>query len=189
MALTPAGADGAMGVSRFGIAVEDLTPIASSPCWRTTAWPARPARTRCGGRALKCSITTRDKHPRFSSPIRAASSSSSRIQATVSGGGPLGSHVGRCSISAKGLIAVRDYSHFTVAATSAEESNKFYQSLFGFGIRRIKVRPRRSWASARCPFLMFTGGGAARGRDGAPPRPPRVDHPCFGWRTSTRTRS
>jgi catechol 2,3-dioxygenase-like lactoylglutathione lyase family enzyme len=98
------------------------------------------------------------------------------------GSGPLGATCGAVQPSpAKGLIAVEDYSHFTVSAASAEESNKFYQALFGFGIQAYQgpTAPVLG-VGPGVHFLMFTGGGTARGRGGAPPRAPRVDHPCFG---------
>jgi catechol 2,3-dioxygenase-like lactoylglutathione lyase family enzyme len=35
----------------------------------------------------------------------------------------------------KGLIALRDYNHFTIGVSDSQRSNAFYQKLFGFGIQ------------------------------------------------------
>src|SRR6185295_6021316 len=48
------------------------------------------------------------------------------------GSGVLGSSCGAPEAAPKkGLLAVRDLSHFTISATDAARSNKFYQDLFG----------------------------------------------------------
>jgi len=182
MALTSAGADGAMGVSRFGIAVEDFNAD------RIVAVLADHGVARAAGSnpsvagPLKVLVTTRDKTPELFVTDPSGVVFQLQDPSYCGGSGPLGSTCGAVLPSpAKGLIAVQDYSHFTVAAASAEESNKFYQSLFGFGIQAYQgpTAPVLG-VGPGVHFLMFTGGGAARGRGGAPPRPPRVDHPCFG---------
>jgi catechol 2,3-dioxygenase-like lactoylglutathione lyase family enzyme len=182
MALTPAGADGAMGVSRFGIAVEDFNPD------RIVAVLADHGVARAAGSnpsaagPLKVLVTTRDQTPEMFVTDPSGVVFQLQDPSDCGGSGPLGRTCGAVQPSpAKGLIAVQDYSHFTVAAASAEESNKFYQSLFGFGIQAYQgpTAPVLG-VGPGVHFLMFTGGGAARGRGGAAPRPPRVDHPCFG---------
>jgi catechol 2,3-dioxygenase-like lactoylglutathione lyase family enzyme len=79
---------------------------------------------------------------------------------------------------AKGLLAVRDLSHFTVFSTDAARSNKFYQDLFGVGIRSYQGPTAPTLAiGPTVEFLMFTGGGAPRGN--AAPRPASINHVCL----------
>jgi catechol 2,3-dioxygenase-like lactoylglutathione lyase family enzyme len=86
----------------------------------------------------------------------------------------------------KGLLAVRDLSHFTITATDSARSNTFYQDLFG-----LEVQARQGPTSPLLgvgpgvQFLMFTGGAGA-GRAGAPPAPPRpasINHVCMNMDT------
>lgn len=77
-----------------------------------------------------------------------------------------------------GLLAVRDLSHFTIFSTDAQRSNKFFQDLFGFSIRSYQGPTAPALAvGPTVQFLMFTGGGPARG--GAPPRPASINHLCM----------
>jgi catechol 2,3-dioxygenase-like lactoylglutathione lyase family enzyme len=99
------------------------------------------------------------------------------------GAGPLGSV---CSAGepapSKGLLALKDLSHFTVSVSDAQRSNKFYQELFGFGIRSYQGPTAPTLAvGPTVGFLMFTGGGGG-GRAGAPPAAPRpasINHVCM----------
>jgi catechol 2,3-dioxygenase-like lactoylglutathione lyase family enzyme len=82
----------------------------------------------------------------------------------------------------KGLIAVRDLSHFTIFATDAARSNAFYKELFGMSIRSYQGPTAPTMAvGSGVEFIMFTGGGAPA-RAGAPPAPPRpatINHVCM----------
>jgi catechol 2,3-dioxygenase-like lactoylglutathione lyase family enzyme len=182
MALTTAAADGPTGVSRFGIGVEDfnvdriVAVLGEHGVTRATS--SNPA----AAGPLKVLVATRDGTPEIVVSDPSGVVFQLQDPSYCGGSGPLGSTCGTVQPSTKkGLIAVQDYSHFTVAAASADESNTFYQSLFGFGIQAYQgpTAPVLG-VGPGVHFLMFTGGGAARGRGGAPPRPPRVDHPCFG---------
>jgi catechol 2,3-dioxygenase-like lactoylglutathione lyase family enzyme len=182
MALTPAGANGTVGVSRYGIAVDDFDAerivaiLAEHGVTRATA--SNPS----AAGPMKVLVSTRDNTPEILVSDPSGVIFQLQDPTYCGGGGPLGAACGAAQPSpVKGLIAVDDYSHFTVAASSADESNKFYQALFGFGIQAYQgpTAPVLG-VGPGVHFLMFTGGGAARGRGGAPPRPPRVDHPCFG---------
>jgi catechol 2,3-dioxygenase-like lactoylglutathione lyase family enzyme len=92
----------------------------------------------------------------------------------------------------KGLLAVRDYSHFTIGAASGVDNNTFYQDVFGLQVQAYQgpTSPVLG-VGPGVHFVMFTGGGAARGagaRGGATPpaaapRGPRIDHVCFGLDT------
>ncbi len=77
-----------------------------------------------------------------------------------------------------GLIALKDISHFTIAATDAARANAFYKDLFGFGVRAMQAATPAHGVGKGIQFLMFTGGAGA-GRGGAPPRPARIDHACL----------
>src|SRR5262249_23850413 len=82
----------------------------------------------------------------------------------------------------KGLLAVRDLSHFTINVADAQRSNAFYQDLFGLRVQAHQgPAPLLGVGSGGIQFLMFTGGaGAARGgANAAPPRPARIDHVCM----------
>jgi catechol 2,3-dioxygenase-like lactoylglutathione lyase family enzyme len=81
----------------------------------------------------------------------------------------------------RGLIAVKDLSHFTVFVSDGPRSNKFYQELFGFGIRSFQGPTAPTLAvGPGVAFLMFAGTAAA-GRAGAPPAAPRaaINHVCL----------
>ncbi len=80
----------------------------------------------------------------------------------------------------RGLLALKRYSHCTVFASDAQRSNAFYQRLFGMGVRSYQGPSSPTLAiGSGVEFLMFAGGGGARGGTGAaPPRPPSINHFC-----------
>ncbi len=95
------------------------------------------------------------------------------------GAGSLGEICGAAEPSpTKGLIALRDLSHFTIFVSDAQRSMAFYQGLFGMPIQAqqgpatplLAVGPNRQ-------FLTIVGMGA--GRNGAAPRPASINHGCF----------
>src|SRR6266849_7287036 len=81
----------------------------------------------------------------------------------------------------KGPIALRDLSHCTISVADAQRSNAFYRQLFGMSFRSYQGSTAPTLAvGPSVEFLMFTGGGAARG--GAPaatPRPASINHFCM----------
>jgi catechol 2,3-dioxygenase-like lactoylglutathione lyase family enzyme len=98
------------------------------------------------------------------------------------GGGALGNVCGAPEPSPKkGLLAVRDLSHFTIFSSDAQRANRFYQDLFGFSIRSYQGPTAPTLAvGPTVQFLMFTGGGApARGGAPAAPRPASINHVCM----------
>ena len=86
------------------------------------------------------------------------------------GSGPLGNMCQSEPAPKKGLIAVKDMSHFTVAAASAQ----FYVDVFGMPVRAMQATTPAYGAGPGVHFLMFTGGG----RGGAP-ADPHIDHACM----------
>jgi|SRR6185436_4558914 len=83
----------------------------------------------------------------------------------------------------KGLMAVKDISHFTNAGADSARSNAFYQNLFGIGIRNHQGATAGLAIGPTIGFVMFSGAPAAgRGAAGAPPPPPRagnINHVCM----------
>jgi catechol 2,3-dioxygenase-like lactoylglutathione lyase family enzyme len=110
------------------------------------------------------------------------------------GSGPLGNVCAVETSPQKGLIALKDLSHLTIFSTDAARSNKFYQDLFGLSIRSFQGPTAPTLAvGPTVQFLMFTGGGAARGAaPAAPPRPASINHGCFsldGFKTDAVIKS
>jgi catechol 2,3-dioxygenase-like lactoylglutathione lyase family enzyme len=79
----------------------------------------------------------------------------------------------------KGLLAVRDLSHFTINVSNPQRSNAFYQELFGLSIRAHQGPAPLLGVGPTVQFLMFTAGAVASGASAAPARPPRIDHVCL----------
>jgi catechol 2,3-dioxygenase-like lactoylglutathione lyase family enzyme len=207
LALSPAGAN-PPGITHYGIAVENfnvdhiLSVLAEHGV--TRADPAAPG---LSDGALKVRVATREGTPEIF--VGDPSGIVFQLQdPTYCGGtGPLGNVCPTVQPSPfKGLIAAQDYSHFTIFATNAEESNAFHQALFGWGIQAYQgpAAPVLG-VGPGAHFVMFAGagGGAARGArggaaapapapsaGGAPPAPagrgvtaprvPRIDHACLG---------
>jgi catechol 2,3-dioxygenase-like lactoylglutathione lyase family enzyme len=98
------------------------------------------------------------------------------------GGGVLGDVCSPEPAPKKGLIALKDYSHFTIFSTDGQRSNKFYKDVFGTPIRSYQGPTAPTMAiGPGVQFIMFTGGGAPA-RAGAPPAPPRpasINHVCL----------
>ena len=91
------------------------------------------------------------------------------------GSGPAGSSCGPVEEpDTPGLIAVRDFNHFTNNVADPERANTFYGDVFG-------ARPQVYQATAAAldidgggpQFLMFTGGSARAGGPGV------INHLCF----------
>jgi catechol 2,3-dioxygenase-like lactoylglutathione lyase family enzyme len=95
------------------------------------------------------------------------------------GGGVQGNMCGAVEPSPKkGLLAVRDLSHFTIFGNDAQRSNAFYQSVFGLGVQaRQGPNAPLLGVGDKIQFLMFAGGGPARG--GGAPRPASINHVCL----------
>ncbi len=108
------------------------------------------------------------------SPIPTASSCSCRIRRYCGGAGLLGDVCAAPEASPKkGLLALKDLSHFTIFSTDAARANAFYKELFGTPIRSYQGPTAPTMAiGSGVEFVMFTGGGAPA-RAGAPPAPPR----------------
>jgi catechol 2,3-dioxygenase-like lactoylglutathione lyase family enzyme len=102
------------------------------------------------------------------------------------GGGPMGNVVSVEASPTKGLLAVKDMSHFTINTSDANRTNAFYQSVFGMPVRSRQATTPGWGVGPGVMFLMFIGGGGGRGRGGAAAAPaapaaPRVsiNHVCM----------
>lgn len=69
----------------------------------------------------------------------------------------------------KGLIAARDFSHFTLMVADAQRSRNFYQGLFGLHIQAYQGSMPVLGVGARGQFLALAGGAAA----------PNIGHACL----------
>jgi catechol 2,3-dioxygenase-like lactoylglutathione lyase family enzyme len=83
------------------------------------------------------------------------------------GSGPLGNMCSPQANAPKGLLAVRDLSHFTIMGVAdPAASNAFYQKLFGFNIQANQGASPLLGVGQGVHFLMFTGGAGGRGAAG-----------------------
>src|SRR5262245_1337372 len=93
------------------------------------------------------------------------------------GSGPLGATCASVDPSPKkGLMAVKDISHFTNSVSDGAKANEFYQSLFGITVRARQGASVGLGVGPTVGFVMFTGGG---GRGGADARPASIGHVCM----------
>ena len=79
----------------------------------------------------------------------------------------------------KGLIAVKDLSHFTINESDGNRANAFYQELFGLPIRSRQGAALGLGIGPGPMFVMFAGGGGGRGGANATPRPASINHVCM----------
>jgi len=76
----------------------------------------------------------------------------------------------------KGLIAVRDLSHFTLTASDPARSRAFYQTVFGMRIQAHQGPASPLLAVGSGPQFLALGAG---GGNGATPRTPGIAHACM----------
>ena len=69
----------------------------------------------------------------------------------------------------KGLIAARDFSHFTLMVADAQRSRDFYQSVFGLRIQAYQGTAPVLGVGARGQFLALAGSSSA----------PNIGHACL----------
>lgn len=97
---------------------------------------------------------------------------------TYCGGGASGTECRTVEPSpTKGLMAVRDMSHFTIFGGDPQRTVAFYQDLFGAPIHAYQGAAPVYGIGPGVHFLMFAGGGPGRG--GAQPAAARIDHACM----------
>jgi len=74
--------------------------------------------------------------------------------------------------SSKGLIEIRDLSHFTLNVTDLKRSTTFYQDTFGMPVLSRQGQLGLGLAVGARRQFVFLGGSAV-------PRPPMIAHGCF----------
>ena len=80
---------------------------------------------------------------------------------------------------AKGLIALRGWSHCTIFGSDGARANSFYRDLFGLRVQAYQGPTAPLLGVGGVQFLMFAGGGG-RGRGGAGVAPPgSINHLCM----------
>ncbi len=79
----------------------------------------------------------------------------------------------------KGLLAVRDLSHFTLSVSDAQRSMAFYQDVFGMPIQAHQGPTPLLGVGSSGQFLTLAGIPAGRGGAAAPPRTPNINHVCM----------
>lgn len=104
-----------------------------------------------------------------------------RTQATAGGSGPLGN---MCLTKPepspkKGIMVVKDLSHFTINVSDGTRSNDFYREVFGLPIRSRQGAALGLGVGPGVMFVMFAGGGGGRGGANAAPRPASINHVCM----------
>jgi catechol 2,3-dioxygenase-like lactoylglutathione lyase family enzyme len=183
LAIVPAAAGERPSISRFGMGVEqfDVDRVVSTLAQHgvTAADPADA--TSPSGGALKVRVTTRgDTREMFVGDPSGIVFQLHDVS-YCGGTGPLGD---ACKVQAspkKGLIALKDMSHFTIAATDPN-TQAFYRDLFGFGVRAYQATTPGYAVGPGVHFLMFIGGAPPAGppRAGGPPAPRAGGPPTGG---------
>jgi catechol 2,3-dioxygenase-like lactoylglutathione lyase family enzyme len=207
VALKPAAAGERPSISAFGMAVEGFNADRIVKILAEHGvTPADAAQGPIG--AMKVRMTTRDGTPEIFVGDPSGIVFQLHDVSYCGGSGPLGNTCRNVEPApAKGLLAMRDMSHFTIGVADAQRTVTFYQGLFGMPVQ-VSQGPTPAYAvGPGVHFLMFTGGGGARGaapaagrgnagragadgaaaRGGAAPagrggalRGPAIDHACMG---------
>lgn len=161
LALKPAGPGERPSISALGVAVEDfsveraVTALAARGLTRLPSDPRDVFVADPGGIAVQVHDVT-----------------------YCGGSGPNGADCRALEPSpSKGLLAVRDMSHFTIFGSDPKAMVAFYQDLFGAPIQAYQGATPAYGIGPGVHFLMFAGGGPGRG--GAAPAASRIDHACM----------
>jgi catechol 2,3-dioxygenase-like lactoylglutathione lyase family enzyme len=183
LALKPAAAGERPSISGFGMGVEDysidrvLRVLGEHGVARDDSGAPRPMTVR---------VLPRPGHTAASGPppsdVYVSDPSGIVFQlhdvAYCGGGGANGTDCRTVEASpVKGLLAVRDMSHFTVGVADTAKTVAFYRGLVGADIQAYQGTGPAYGIGPGVHFLMFIGGGPGRG--GAPPAAPRIDHACM----------
>jgi len=186
LALTPAGANAPSIVANLGMGIDNFNPdqvVSTLAQYGVTK--AAPADPGLSGGAMKVRVSKRgDTNELF---LGDPDGLVVQLQDTkyCGGNGALGNMCLATPEPApkKGLLAVKDLSHFTIFTGDADRSNKFYQDVFGLPIRSRQGATPTTGAPGLgigpgVSFIMFAGGGGAP-RGGAAARPASINHVCM----------
>ena len=174
LAIMPAAPGERPSISRFGMGVEQfkvdevLRILAQHGVTREE--PANPASARLA--PMKARVITQGSNaPEMFVADPAGIVFQLHDTSYCGGSGPLGAVCQAEPSPKKGLIAVKDMSHFTVSASSAQ----FYPEVFGMPVQAMQATTPAYGVGPGVHFLMFTGGGR-----GEPPARANIDHACMG---------
>jgi catechol 2,3-dioxygenase-like lactoylglutathione lyase family enzyme len=173
LAIVPAAAGEKPSISRFGMGVEQfnvdnlLKILAQHGVMPED--PASAASARVG--AMKVRVVTRGGTREMFVGDPAGIQFQLHDVSYCGGSGPLGNMCQPETAPKKGLLAVKDMSHFTIGASSAQ----FYPEVFGMPVQAMQATTPAYGVGPGVHFLMFTGGGA---RGGAPAAA-NIDHACM----------
>jgi catechol 2,3-dioxygenase-like lactoylglutathione lyase family enzyme len=185
LALKPAAAGERPSISAFGMGVEDFSidrvvrVLGEHGVTRAAVDAGAPA-------PMTVRVVPRPGHAAASGPppsdVYVADPSGIVFQlhdvAYCGGGGSNGTDCRTVEASpTKGLLAVREMSHFTVGVSDQPKTVAFYQALVGADVQAYQGAAPAYGIGPGVHFLMFIGGGPGRG--GAPPAAPRIDHACM----------
>ncbi len=161
LAIVPAGPNERPNISRFGMGVESFDVDAVLKVLAAHGvTPADPAdTTSASGGPMKVRVVNRGGTREVFVGDPAGIVFQLHDVSYCGGGGPLGNMCRAEASPKKGLIAVKDMSHFTIAANSGQ----FYQDVFAFGVQVMQAATPGYGVGPGVHFLMFTGGGGARG--------------------------
>ena len=169
LAIVPAAAGERPSISRFGMGVEGFDPDAIlATLAQHGVTPADEADPGPSGGPLKVRLTRRGGTAEMFVGDPSGIVFQLHDASYCGGTGPLGN---RCDVRpapGRGLIALRDMSHFTINATDPRTTG-FYEALFGFDVQAMQAATPAYGVGPGVHFLMFIGGGG-RGRGGAPGR-------------------
>ena len=192
LAITPAAAGEKPSISRFGMGVEQfkvdevLKVLAQHGVTPEDAANATSPRVA----PMKVRVVTRGNTREMFVGDPAGIQFQLHDVSYCGGSGPMGNTCQPEASPKKGLLAVKDMSHFTVSASSA----LFYPEVFGMGVQAMQATTPAYGVGPGVHFLMFTGGGggargaapAGGGAAGAAPAaaprpaaPANIDHACM----------
>jgi catechol 2,3-dioxygenase-like lactoylglutathione lyase family enzyme len=182
MSLMPAGSNPPRLVPSLGLSVEsfnaDRIVAALQQHGITKAAPSDPG---LAGGPLKVRVQMRERTPEVF--LGDPDGLVLQLQDTsyCGGSGPLGNVcLAKPEPSPKkGLIAVKDLSHFTINVSDGNRSNDFYREVFGLPIRSRQGAALGLGVGPGVMFVMFAGGIAGRGGANAAPRPASINHVCM----------
>jgi catechol 2,3-dioxygenase-like lactoylglutathione lyase family enzyme len=190
LAILPAGPGERPSISRFGMGVEqfnveNLLKILA----QHGVTPEDPAaNTNAGVGPMKVRVVTRGNAREMFVGDPAGIVFQLHDVSYCGGSGPLGNMCQPEPAPKKGLLAVKDMSHFTISASSA----RFYPEVFGMPVRAMQATTPAYGVGPGVHFLMFTGGGggrgaapggeaAATGGRGGAPAGATIDHACMSF--------
>jgi catechol 2,3-dioxygenase-like lactoylglutathione lyase family enzyme len=177
MLLSPAGGAAPRIVPRLGLTVENFNADRIGGMLEKHGYmKAAASDPGLTGGAMKYKVTNRGNTPEMF--LGDPDNFVLQVQDTTYAGGtgPMGNVVNVEASPKKGLVALKDMSHFTLGATNATTTQDFYANVFGAPVRsRQATTPAMGIGPApSVMFLMFIGGAGGRGRGGAAAAAPAV---------------